>query len=81
MVRAVLLLLLDSMLATVLTLMSINLIPKILWSETYLGQDGPMGFSEDISSGSMRKLFLACVLEILVSLCKILSLKFIYIKK
>ena len=67
MVKVVLLLLLVSMLETELTLMSTSLIPKILWSETCRGQDGQMGFSADISSGSTRKLFLACVLEILVS--------------
>ena len=63
--------LLDLMQEMELTLTSTSLIHKTLWLETCRGQDGLMGFSEDMSSGSMKKLFLACVLEILVSLLNI----------
>ena len=62
---------LDLMQEMELTLTSTSLIHKTLWLETCLGQDGLMGFSADMSSGSMKKLFLACVLEILVSLFNI----------
>ena len=69
--KVVLLPSLDSMPATEPTPTSISPIRKTLLSEIYLGQDGLTGFSEDMSSGSMKKLFLACVLEILVSLFNI----------
>ena len=65
--KVVLLPLLDLMPATEPIPTNTNPIRKTLLSEIYLGQDGLTGFSEDMSSGSTKKLFLACVLEILVS--------------
>ena len=65
--KVVLLPSLDLMLVMEPILTSTSPIRKTLLSEIYRGQDGLTGFSEDMSSGSMKKLFLACVLEILVS--------------
>ena len=59
---------LDLMLATELILTSTSHTHKTLLSEIYPGPDGLTGFSGDMSLGSMKKLFLACALEILVSI-------------
>ena len=58
---------LDLMLATEPILTSTSPTHKIPLSEIYPGPDGLTGFSGDMSLGSMKKLFLACALEILVS--------------
>ena len=50
--------------------MSTNRTPNTPLSEIYLGQVGQMVFLDDISSESTKRLFLACVFEILVSLYK-----------
>ena len=65
--KVVLLPSLDLMLATEPILTSTSPTHKIPLSEIYPGPDGLMGFSGDTSLGSMKKLFLACVFEILVS--------------
>ena len=68
MVRVVLPHSLDSMPETEPIPMSTNRTPNTPLSEIYLGQVGQMVFSDDISSESTKRLFLACVFEILVSL-------------
>ena len=68
MVRAVLPHSLDSMPETEPIPMSTNRTPNTPLSEIYLGQVGQMVFLDDISSESTKRLFLACVFEILVSL-------------
>ena len=70
MVRVVLLHSLDSMPGTEPIPMSTNRTPNTPLSEIYLGQVGQMVFLDDISSESTKRLFLACVFEILVSLYK-----------
>ena len=68
MVRVVLPHSLDSMPEMEPIPMSTNRTPNTPLSEIYLGQVGQMGFLDDISSESTKRLFLACVFEILVSL-------------
>ena len=68
MVRVVLPPSLDSMPGTEPIPMSTNRTPNTPLSEIYLGQVGRMVFLDDISSESTKRLFLACVFEILVSL-------------
>ena len=68
MVRVVLPHSLDSMPETEPIPMSTNRTPNTPLSEIYLGQVGQMVFLDDISSESTKRLFLACVFEILVSL-------------
>ena len=70
MVRVVLPHSLDSMPGTEPIPMSTNRTPNTPLSEIYLGQGGQMVFLDDTSSESTKRLFLACVFEILVSLYK-----------
>ena len=68
MVRVVLPHSLDSMPEMEPIPMSTNRTPNTPLSEIYLGQVGQMVFLDDISSELTKRLFLACVFEILVSL-------------
>ena len=75
MVRVVLPHSLDSMPETEPIPTSTNRTPNTPLSEIYLGQVGRMVFLDDMSSESTKRLFLACVFEILVSVYKNINMQ------